>query len=456
MGVVYLARHLALDRVVALKLTRGGADASDESLERFRVEAQAVAQLQHPNIIQIFEVNEHDGSPYCALEFVAGGNLAHKIHGKSQPPAEAAALLETLARAIHHAHQKRIVHRDLKPANILMDVDGAPKITDFGLAKRIEDFDAGLTRTGAVMGTPAYMAPEQAAGDLQQIGPHTDVYALGVILFELLTGALPFKDKSAAAVIHMVQHADVPPPSRSVAGIPRDLETICLKCLAKEPGQRYSSALALAQDIERFRAGEPIIARREGVLRKTWRLVRKRGLVAVFLLTILLAVGISATVALRASRIRQASALSREFDIQLKANEWPADHADRLEGLVEQIGEFDGPAAEESRRRLMDQAAKRVGNVLARPRVGAADMPELEQTIAWIAQREPSLGTRLRAEVVARIREWQVVREFSAPFPALPPIFSPAEVQVETTGLRRLRANPPIHPTSLPSRAIHP
>ena len=192
MGVVYKARHIRLDRLVALKMVLSGAHASPEQLARFSIESQAVAQLQHPGIVQIYEVGEHDGLPYFSLEFVAGGSLANKIGGKPQPTREAAGMVRELALAMREAHRRNIIHRDLKPANVLLTPDGAPKITDFGLAKRL-DADSEQTHTGAIMGSPSYMAPEQAWGQTHQIGPLTDLYALGAILYEMLVGRPPFQ-----------------------------------------------------------------------------------------------------------------------------------------------------------------------------------------------------------------------------------------------------------------------
>jgi serine/threonine-protein kinase len=257
MAVVYRAEHVPLKRQVALKMILGGAHAQEAELTRFRREAEAVASLQHPHIIQIHEIGIADGCSYLALELVEGGSLADQLKGEPQPPDQAARLVETLARAMHYAHLRDIVHRDLKPANILLVSGGVvsgewsqatptthhslltthqPKITDFGLAKRLES-ETGPTRSGAVMGTPSYMAPEQARGENQAIGPTTDVYALGAILYELLTGRPPFKGPSSWETIAQVIGDEPVPPRRLQPKVPRDLETICLKCLQKEPGR---------------------------------------------------------------------------------------------------------------------------------------------------------------------------------------------------------------------------
>ncbi len=274
MGVVYKARQLRPERLVALKMILAGAHAGEGELARFRAEAEAVARLQHPNVVQIFEVGEHDGRPFFSLEYCAGGSLAEKLRGKPLAPAEAAALVEALARAVHAAHRQQIVHRDLKPGNVLLTADGTPKITDFGLARRLDA--AGQTQTGSVLGTPSYMAPEQAGGAKGAAGPAADVYALGAILYECLTGRPPFQAATPLDTVLQVINDDPAPPSRLNSGLPRDLETACLKCLQKEPGKRYSSAEALAEDLRRFRAGEPVLARPAGRAERAVKWAKRR------------------------------------------------------------------------------------------------------------------------------------------------------------------------------------
>jgi hypothetical protein len=274
MGRVYKARQANLKRLVALKVILAGEHAGPDEVARFREEAEAVARLQHPNIIQIYEVGEQGGHPFFSMELVEGGSLAEHLHGVPMPVQRAAQLVETLARAVHAAHQQGVVHRDLKPANILLAppaflADGrggtagwVPKITDFGLAKRLDD-PAGITRSGAVVGTPRYMAPEQAWGRSRDIGPGVDVYALGAILYELLTGRAPFQG-TKMEVLDQVRQTPPVPPRRLEPEIPAGLETICLKCLEKELAKRYASASALAADLRRFLDDKPILARPPG------------------------------------------------------------------------------------------------------------------------------------------------------------------------------------------------
>ena len=260
MGVVYRARKVRLDRPFALKMILAGAHADDVSIVRFLAEAQAVAKLHHPNIVQIHHIGQAGGLPFFELEYLEGGSLDKQLDGTPWLPRRAARLVAALAGAAAEAHRLGLVHRDLKPANVLLTADGTPKITDFGLAKSLSR-DSGLTSTESIMGSPSYMAPEQAAGHTRDVGPAADVYSLGAIFYELATGRPPFVGASMLETIEQVKSADPVSPCRLVPGLPRDLETICLKCLHKEPSRRYSSAEALAEDLGRFLEGVPIVAR---------------------------------------------------------------------------------------------------------------------------------------------------------------------------------------------------
>jgi WD40 repeat protein len=352
MGVVYKARQVGLGRTVALKMILHAEHADGEQRRRFLAEAQAVASLQHPHVVQIHEVGEHGGLPYFSLEFCPGGSLADQLDGTPWEGRRAAALVETLAGAMHAAHQKGLVHRDLKPGNVLLAEGPAPpspggkpvggeggaldawtpKITDFGLAKKIDE--ASQTASGAVVGTPSYMAPEQAGGKGAAVGPACDVYALGAILYECLTGRPPFKAATALDTILQVMADEPVPPSQLQPRTPRDLETICLKCLQKEPRRRYAGAAALAEDLRRFLQEEPILARPTGVWERGWKWAKRRPALAT-----LAAVSLAAAVSLLAGGVyynaRVQEALAEANQQRREAAEANAE-AERLRTAAEQ------------------------------------------------------------------------------------------------------------------------
>jgi eukaryotic-like serine/threonine-protein kinase len=303
MGIVYLARQPALDRLVAVKVLRTMARADQQECLRFIREIQSAARLRHPHIVQLYEVGEVDGQPYCLLEYMEGGSLAERLQTMLPRGKDAAAIVETMARAMQFAHDQGIVHRDLKPANILLSIPARAiepgestrpeflcagtivKIADFGLAKRLEE-EEGHTRTGVILGTASYMSPEQAAGKPGDTGPATDVYALGAILYELLTGRPPFQGTTALSILEQVKNHDPVPPSRLQPRAPRDLETICLKCLEKEPRRRYGTALSLAEDLQRFIEGKHILARPTPWWEKAAKWSRRQPLAASILLAL--------------------------------------------------------------------------------------------------------------------------------------------------------------------------
>jgi serine/threonine-protein kinase len=353
MGIVYKARHVRLNRSVAVKMLLTGAHASPESRERFLREAEAAAGLRHPNIVQVHDLGEQDGLPYFTMEFVEGGNLAQKLADTPLPPRQASALVATLAEAVQAAHRSGIVHRDLKPSNILLTADGMPKISDFGLARRMEG-EAGLTWTGIAIGTPSYMAPEQAEARPLTSGPAVDIYALGAILYELLTGRPPFRAETAAETVRQVISQDPVPPSRLNGKVPRDLETIGLKCLNKEPHLRYASAAALAADLHRFLAGEAIAARPDGRLARLARRVRRRPV-----LSAAVAVGTLFTVALLGGGlwlISDRAAVARAIEAKRATTERAAD-AD-----LREMGEWMRKASWPEAKIALDRAKARLGD----------------------------------------------------------------------------------------------
>jgi WD40 repeat protein len=274
MGIIYRARELTLNRVVALKLMLAGHFANAREVKRFRSEAEAAARLEHPNIVPIYEFGELEGRPFLSMRFVEGKNLADQLGGRPMNPRPAALLVRTLARAIHYAHQRGILHRDLKPANILLDAEGEPHVTDFGLAKCLDSND-GLTLSGAMLGSPNYMSPEQAAGHPERLTTAADIYSLGAILYELLAGRPPFCAATPLETMRKVMEESPPAPRTIHDSTDRELETICLKCMEKEPDRRYGSAEALAEDLERWLRHDPILARPIGTVGRIGKWTRR-------------------------------------------------------------------------------------------------------------------------------------------------------------------------------------
>jgi serine/threonine protein kinase len=369
MGVIYKARQISLDRLVALKVILIGTHASSEHLERFRREAKAIARLDHPHVVKVFDVGECEGRPFYAMEYITGGNLAQYLAGVPQNASVCADTVEKLARAIQTAHDQGVVHRDLKPANVLLTISPrrindvadatrsldsmAPKISDFGLAKIIADRSTiRETRTGAVMGSPSYMAPEQAQGIIDDIGLSVDIYALGAILYEMLTGRPPFRAATSVETIVQVVHDEPVTPSRFQPKIPRDLEVICLKCLQKKPGERYARAADLADDLLRFRNGEPIRARPVAPWRQIVRWARRRPAVAA-----LIFVTVVATASLLAGAVAYNTRLQTEFDHTRQQQERAAEHlSTAIDVLEHQLDEI--RAAAERGQPLPAAAAK--------------------------------------------------------------------------------------------------
>jgi serine/threonine-protein kinase len=289
MGVVYRARQLGFKRIVALKMIAAGAAADPAECRRFRIEAEAVARLRHPNIVQVHDIGEAGGCPYFSMEYLDGGSLARRTGAGPLSPREAAELVESLARAMQHAHEAGVVHRDLKPSNVLLDAAGTPKVVDFGLA-RLLDNEATRTAPDSVLGTACYMAPEQAGGTSSQVGPAADVYGLGALLYDLLTGQPPVERGSWAVVLDRVRTQEPTDPRWLRPEVDRDLEAVCLKCLRKEPARRYASAAELADDLRRWLDGRPTVARPLGWAGRAWRGARRRPLTAAAVALLLLGV----------------------------------------------------------------------------------------------------------------------------------------------------------------------
>jgi WD40 repeat protein/tRNA A-37 threonylcarbamoyl transferase component Bud32 len=307
MGVVYKARQASLNRTVALKMILTGQLAGEADVRRFHLEAEAAANLDHPGIVPIYEVGEHEGQHYFSMGFIEGESLAQKVARGPMRPREAAELVRRVTESVQYAHERGVIHRDLKPANVLLDREGKPRITDFGLAKTIRE-DRGLTATGQVMGTPSYMPPEQASGRVGEIGPTADVYSLGAILYCLVTGRPPFQASSRTDTLSQVMDREPVSPRQLNASVPRDLETIVLKCLQKDSGRRYRSARELADDMDRYLTGKPILARPVSAVERSWRWCRRNPLVAAMTLNCMMLL-LATTIVSTISAVRTSAAL---------------------------------------------------------------------------------------------------------------------------------------------------
>ena len=341
MGVVYRAIQVRLKRAVALKMVSAGGYASPDSLARFLAEAESIARLRHPNVVQIYDRGECEGLPFYSMEYFAAGSLGRRIDGTPWPAIAAARMVEQVSRGVAEAHRLGIIHRDLKPANILLADDGTPKVADFGLAKSMGS-DSGLTRTDLIMGSPSYMAPEQAAGRTKAAGPGADIHALGAIFYEMLTGRTPFKGATELETLEQVRTAEPVAPSRLVPGMPRDAETIALKCLQKDPARRYATAQELADDLRRFAAGEIIVARRAGPLEHAWKWARRRPVMASLSAAVLLLAVVSTGAAIGIARIASREAQARSelrhtlyvTRMNLASQAWDDANIERLRELL--------------------------------------------------------------------------------------------------------------------------
>ncbi len=376
MGVIYLARQESLRRTVALKTILAGDLASHDEIQRFRQEAEAAAQLDHSGIVPIFEVGEHQGQHYFSMGYVEGGSLSDRIKDGPLPPRHAAELVRQVAEAVAYAHERGIIHRDLKPSNILLDREGHAKVTDFGLAKQVHGL-THLTLTGQVLGTPSFMAPEQAAGKTDEVGPAADVYSLGALLYCLVTGRPPFQAATPVETLRQVLEREPAAPRQLNGAVSRDLETICLKCLQKEPGKRYESALALANDLRRLLAGEPIRARPIGGLERLSRWCRRNKLVAALSCGILAALLVGmVTTSYFAIQWRREAHVSEASAVQARENEAQAREARDLSDRRWYAAEL-GLALQEWEKGLIATLLRRL-DALRVPHPGAPDLRGFE------------------------------------------------------------------------------
>ena len=404
MGVVYKARDLRLDRVVAIKTLAEGRRPAPGQVDRFRVEATAVARLKHPNVISIYAIGEHDGGPFYSFEYAEGGSLAERLSEGPMNSALAASLIETVSYAVHAAHLAGVVHRDLKPSNVLLTAQGLPKIGDFGVAK-LMDSDAGNTLTGETLGTPSYMAPEQAEGRSRTVGPAADVYALGAILYQALSGKPPFLGQTAIETLKLVVSADAVPPRRLRPEGPRDLETICLKCLEKRPEKRYATARDLAEDLRHFQRGEPIRARRTGPVGRLSKWARRRPWQTALVATVMAGIGAFFALSYRYNaRLRTENRRTETKAAEARRNYLEA--RSTIQAMLRHLsdGRFAGSAGMIDLRRLQgDEALAFYDQVLRQ--VDSSDPVVVADTIralAEAAQMQYVLGRNDRAEQTIR------------------------------------------------------
>src|SRR5262245_9131536 len=460
MGVVYQARDVRLGHRVAIKLPLDHCLSTVEHRERFLQEARAAAGLRHPNICTIHRVDEHQGRPFIVMACVNGESLHAWQMRKSPTARECADMIARLARAVQYAHEHEVIHRDLKPANVMVDAEsGQPVLMDFGLAKDLARQDVHFTQTGQLLGTPAFMAPEQASGKAARVGPPADVYSLGGVLYHLLCGLPPFPC-TLSEVPDKVQHEDPVPLRRLNANVHRDLEVICLKALAKDPAARYPTALGLAEDLERFCAGEPIRARPEGFVARLWRKARRNAGVTAAIAAVALATVVVLLVVAGAARRSALRDLADEVATRLDDEAaWTSERVEAVEGRIDALAASDPDAGDRMRQRLHERIAAWLGRLLSEPTLERSHHEQITAGLDLLAARDPSRGAVLRQAYEERLRHPEVFLDLKAPFTRLAGVFAPDDnrVRVEDGKLalreeRGRSADVPVL-TRLPARA---
>jgi len=436
MGIVLKAHHAALNRLVAIKVPLARRLATEQDKDRFLREARAAARLRHPHICPIYDVGESRGVPYIAMGFIEGMTLQAWARQNKPTAHRSAKIMATLSRAVGYAHAHHVVHRDIKPSNIMIDAEtGDPVLTDFGLAKELAEENVQMTRAGQVMGTPAYMAPEQAAGRIDQIGTCTDVYTLGAVLYDLLCGRPPFLG-TFGEVVHRLQHDEPVPPRRLAPQVHRDLETICLKALSKDPAGRYASAVALAEDLERFCAGENILARRAGPAARLWRRIRRRPAASTAIAVAVLLAAAAGFLVRQADRARSVKSLTQSLQSGLEAEDWSAGRLADMEKVVADLGRLSPEDGRAARQRLNGRFAESLRKAIAQPRsMTKEEKARIEASLDLLAARDASLVPALRRALQERARSWVPVFDLAPPFANVGEVFPPSAVQVEEKGL---------------------
>ena len=430
MGVVFRARQRTLNRLVAVKMILAGEMASSRDVNRFYTEAEAAARLKHPGIIAIHEIGEHNGLPYFSMELAEGPSLDDMIRDQSITCRESAEHLLHVAEAIYYAHEHGVLHRDLKPSNVLLDQDGHPKVTDFGLAKRVEG-GSDLTASGTILGTPGFMPPEQAMGKKGRIDKRSDIYSLGAILYALLTGRPPFRAETTSATLLQVIHNEPVAPRSLNPDIDRDLETICLKCMAKEPSYRYSTAKELAEELGRYLQGEPIRARPVGRIERGWRWCRRNPVWAGLCVAILLAVFSAAAAVVfvhRSNRLAQLASLQGSFENQLDRPAATVAYLESMEQQIDRMADFNSLVASELRPRLYETFSKCVHDLIRQPRLTEEDVANIESLLASLEDRSRFDVAPYRDELQRTMHQWRTLVQLASPFDELSETFAETDL----------------------------